>query len=68
VCHTCFETAYQIGHTTLDDIRSDVAKGFIASAKLPGEDRICDNGSTVKNHPGMIKALSVCTTFILLDR
>jgi hypothetical protein len=60
VCHKCFEIAsYQIGHTTLDEIRSNIAKGYIAPAKMPNEKKIGDSGGRIKNPPGIIKALSV---------
>ena len=56
VCHKCFGAVYQIGDTTLYDIRSQVKRGFETSdcgartgdgAQVSGE----------KNNPGFVRAL-----------
>ena len=57
VCHTCFERAYDIGHTQLYKIRNEIKRGWMTSNLNNGVSHCSSVGVEMKNNPLFTKRL-----------
>jgi hypothetical protein len=56
VCHTCFQNVYQIGHTTLYEIRAQVKAGLTTTVAAQGKGDQ-DGCTSQRTNPAFIKKL-----------